>query len=387
MTFNKNKFKELISVLTTTEPCVSIYIPTYRAGHVQEDKIRFKNALSKATEKLVEGKIFLQNKMDKKEARKFLSPAYELLDNDEFWLHLSDGLAVFINRGRFDYFVAPIDFHPFVFVGKSFYVRHLLPLLTRDDRFFLLALSQGDVRFYECHKHHITPITIKDLVPENIEETIIGEPTAALQAHSAGSGATAFHGQGGGKDDKITNLTKYFRQIDNGLMQMLHDEDVPMILAAVDYLVPIYKEVSNHPYIMESHVSGNPENDGPILLHEKAWREMKGFFKSERKRKKELFNQYLHQDKASSSLTEIVSAAQAGRVETLFVDKDTAVVWGFHKQLSDHSVQLHEEQNEYNTCLLNYAAVKTWENGGTVYNVPQEGFPIPDVEANAIFRY
>lgn len=383
MKVNK-KLNHLAEFQNSNQPLVSIYIPTHKAGQVMEDRIRFKNALSEAEQQLLSDQVFPENNLDKKDVRKMLSPAMELLIKDDFWLHLSDGLAVFIGPDVFEYFVVPEHFHSFVYVGQEFYLRHLLPLVTDQQRFFLLALSQGDVRFFECEKHHITPVRIEDLVPESIEESMT-EQEASVYARSGSHGQAIFHGQGGGKEDKLIEIEKYFRQIDQGLMQMLHDEQAPLLIASVDYLVPIYRKISNYPHLVDFHISGNPDDDDPVLLHEKASLAMKETFQKEREEKKENFAQALAHQKASLSLTHNVVAAKEGRIDTLFIDKDTPFVWGQH--CTDRTVDLHFKQNHHNNCLLNYTAMQTWKNGGTVYNVPREEFPNMVSNVNAIYRY
>jgi len=70
--------------------CVSVYLPTHRSGsEIQQDPIRFKNLLKQAEERLANGE------MRRPEAQAILRPAQRLLDDDGFWRHQSDGLAVF----------------------------------------------------------------------------------------------------------------------------------------------------------------------------------------------------------------------------------------------------------------------------------------------------
>lgn len=385
MNLTTDKFNELISYKAQSHALISIYLPTSRTGQVPEDRIRFKNVLAEAEDKLLEGKVFLQKRLNEKAIRQILAPAYELLEKEEFWLHLSDGLVLFISKGFLEYFILPIKFKPFVYIGRTFYVRHLFPLVANEDRFFLLALSQGEVRFFEGHNHHITPVIIEDLVPENIDK-VLTEQESTLQAHSGRQGNAIFHGQGAGKDQKNIDLEKYFRQVDNGLMKMLHDEDAPLIIAAVDYLVPIYKGLSRYSNIVDAHISGNPENDDAVLLHEKAMYIMRKIHQQDRQQKKSGFAYFLAEGKASLSFLHIVTAAKEGKIDTLFVDKDTPVVWG-DQESTGYPVKLEKEQNYYNTCLLNYAAIEVWRNGGTVYNISRSAFPNIASYANAIFRY
>jgi len=115
---------------------VSIYIPTYRVGNQQEDKIRLKNALKKAEEKLG-----FRYGVSEREAKEILAPAQALEDQSDFWKNQSDGLALFIGEDRFEYYSCPIDFETMIYVAPEFYLRPLVPLLGDDTAFYLLALS------------------------------------------------------------------------------------------------------------------------------------------------------------------------------------------------------------------------------------------------------
>ena len=112
--FTIEKYNALVKIQENNYPCVSIYIPTYRAGNNQEDKLRLKNALSEAVTQLRNNDLFPDKAMTKQDAQKYLSQAYEILDDEEFWLNLSDGLVVFLNKDQFEYYTVPVDFQNFV---------------------------------------------------------------------------------------------------------------------------------------------------------------------------------------------------------------------------------------------------------------------------------
>ncbi len=385
MFFNESNFKELSGVYSIDSPCVSIFIPTYRAGHVPEDKIRFKNALSEAQKTLEAGNVLLGGKMTEKTAKGFLTPAYDLLEDTEFWLRLSDGLAVFIGKECFDYFVVPLDFHPLVYVKNHFYLRPLLPLVNGPDRFFLLALSEGEVRFFEGHAHHISPVKIEDLVPTDFEEAIAADPEKSLQMHGAGMAAT-FHGQSLHKDQYDRQLEQYCRIVDDGLMKMLHDENAPLVVAGVDKVVATYKHISDYKNILEPYINGNVEHDDPTLLHEKAWSKVGPYFEEKIAAEKSRFSEAMNADKGSASILHIAAAAINGKVETLFLAEDAPILWGAYLE-ADNSVQVHEEEKPYSVCINNLAAVQTFRQGGRVLQMPQTEMPVPTVQANAVYRY
>jgi len=104
-------------------------------------------------------------------------------------------------------------------------------------------------------------------------------PEAKLHHHSGSTnGGSVYHGQGGGKDVENARLEEYMRAIDSGLMEMLHDEKVPMIIASVDFLAPMYRNISDYKYISENQISGNPENMSPTDLHHAALEELSEHF-------------------------------------------------------------------------------------------------------------
>lgn len=383
MLITKKDIEELSQVNDT--PCISIFIPTHRSGfnNAKLDQLSFKNALNDARTQME------QSGLEPNEIHSTLQAGYELLENEALWTKLSDGLAVFLSPSRFDYFELPITFNYHVFVGRNFHLRPVLPMFTGDGRFFLLALSQNEVRFFEGQRNSITPVVIKDLVPEDLEEALLFSTNEAqLQAHSGGNTANPgiYHGQGKGKDDKNKQLEKYFRQVDSGLMEMLHDETAPLIIAAVDYLVPIYEEISQYANIMSFSVKGNPENDSPVQLHEKAWPLMQPYFKEKQQSLANDFQSNFALEKADISAYSVVPAAINGRVDTLFIDKDEPNLWG-QFNAEDNNIRLHLERKQDSICLLNKAAIATFLQGGNVYNLTGGELPYSDASLNAIYRF
>ena len=213
-----------------------------------------------------------------------------------------------------------------------------MPLVDSNDRFFLLVLSKGEVRFFEGHRYSITPVKINDLVPANFEEAMsVEDPEKSLQFYNSGpnrgndSQDSIHHGHGIHKDQRVWQLETYCRMVDSGLMEMLHDEKAPMIIGGVEDIVAIYQDVSNYKYIVDENVSGNLEEDDPVLLHEKAWSKMKLHFKEGLEQQKEKFDAAMARNEASSTILDIVPAAINGRIDTLFLSKDVPVVWGEYK--------------------------------------------------------
>ncbi|MEL6253191.1 MAG: hypothetical protein AAFR87_14365 [Bacteroidota bacterium] len=387
MNFNQKTFQSLSTSQSKSNKHLSIYIPTHRKSQVQEDKIRFKNALAEAEQKLCDPRRTPYESMEESEARKFLRKAYAYLEKDDFWLHLSDMLVLFMSEDQFALHTLPIQRKPLIYVGREFYLSPLISSINKDKNFFILSLSQGGSAFFEAGPHHITPVKVDDLIPANIAEVGVESEEKSLQFHSVEASQAIYHGQGMGKDVKEAELEKYFRQLDEGLMTMLNDEKLPMLLAGVDYLIPLYKSLSKYSYVLPDHISGNQEHTHPMDLHEKAWFFASKYYQKDIEEKLSDFKENYVADKASFSSAEIIKAAYQGKIKYLFLDREHEPLWGFYGYLSNNQIEFHMEQNAYNYCLYDFTAIQAYKKGAEVFFLDQSELPIPDSGMNAIFRY
>ncbi len=384
--FTKHDYKKLLNTQNTNDPKISIYIGTDRSGESEKFQLKFKNALKNAVSQLTDPHLQGEHVMNKQQAQDYLSAGFNLLADNEFWNYLSDGLAVFIGKNTFKYFTVPLSFKDFIYVNKAFYLRHLISLLNEESRFFVLALSQNDVRFFDATRFSISPVRISDLVPMGKEELIgVDNREKVLQHHSGGSD-TIYHGHGGAKDIQDIQVKKYFEDVDKGLMKMLFDENAPLIIYSTEEQVALYKSISDYSNIIEEKITGNPENDDPVLIHEKAWNQIKSYFTQRKEEIRNAFEAALAEEEASFSIHNVVPAALNGKVKTIFVDKNTEAVWGTYDQATN-KISIHPNKQANSICLLNKAAMATYNNGGKVLNIPRMEFPRIVAQVNAIYRY
>ena len=149
------------------ESLVSIYLPTRPAGpETRENPIRFKNLLAAAESKLSERGFRAS------EARAMLEPAQQLVDDYDFWQHQSTGLALFISSSFSRSYRLPLDFEELVLVGPHFHLKPLVPLLSGDGRFYLLALSQNEIRLFQGTRHTFEEVMLTEQVPGSLAEAL-----------------------------------------------------------------------------------------------------------------------------------------------------------------------------------------------------------------------
>ena len=371
--------------------CVSIYMPTHPAGpEMRQDPIRFKNLVKEAETRLIDAGL------EQKEAIALLEKSHEI-DTQEFWEQMGEqGLAIFISENIFRYYTLPIDFQELVVVTDRFHIKPLLPILNGNGRFYMLALSQKAVRFFEGTRYSVNEVEVENL-PKSLDEALQKDDTAKegqFRIATSKGGTTnsfsqpgTFHGQGSPDRDKHQeDIVQFFQIIDGALHEKLREQKAPLVLAGVEYLLPLYRQANTYQYLMDEAITGNPEILSAQELHNETWPIVEADFQKSQQGFLEQFHELFGGDtgKASNNLQEIVSAAYYQRVDSLLVAVGQQQ-WGLFDPTSE-TVYLHPEKETGDEDLLDFVAVHTLLNGGTVYAVPPEQIPYSTPVA-AIYRY
>ena len=364
-------------------PCVTIFMPTHAAGvDDQQDALRLKNLIGEAERRLTEQGLRAPD------AKKLLDPLRNLPADSGFWGKRSQGLALFVANGSLHRFRVPLPLPELVVVNRRFQVKPLLPLLGTNDRFFVLALSQKQVRFLEGSQFSLKAVSV-DGLPRDMEQALNHDASdRGHPVHPAGRGDMAknvgvFHGQGAERDTSKEDRAQYFRLIDAALRPVLRDQRAPLVLAGVQYLLPTYREVSTYSYIAEVELPGNPDHLHEQQLHERAWPLIQPQLNRVRQDAAAKYRQLAGTGKTSTDIRQVVPAAIAGQVELLFVDR-SAHVWGVVDPAANQ-VQVRDEPQLGDDDLLDFAALQTLLNRGTVFAVPRDESPASPLAA--VFRY
>ncbi len=370
-------------------PWVSIFMPTHRPGaEGQQDRIRLKNLVRQAEERL------LAFGVKSTDARKLLRSPQKLVDDDLFWRQQTDGLALYCAPSFFRSYRLPVRFEETLIVGERPYVRPLLPLLTTQCRFLALALSKQQVRLFCGTRHTIDEVSLKG-VPRSLDEAMkydeFDKPRGARWVQPAGRGRSG-HAEGGGvsrgagveAEASKENVLRFCQMIDRGLHVVLREERAPMVVAAVEYLLPIYREANTYAHLLDRGVEGNPDLLKPEDLHRQAWQVVEPHFASRQREAVARFTTLGGTGRASVDLREIVPAAMQGRVDTLWTAAGIQT-WGRFDSASN-TVVVHPTAEVGDQELLDLAAVQTILHSGTVYAL--NGDPRPGKgPLAAIFRY
>jgi hypothetical protein len=382
--------KDDLRTLLDTRPGwhVSMFMPMIQRGaETQQNPIRCKTLLRQAEEQL------LACGLPPREARDLLHPAQELLPDQTFWQRQRHGLALFLAPGVLRAYRVPLTLEELVVVTHRFHLKPLLPLLSGDGHFFVLALSQKEVRLVKGTRFDVEEVELQD-VPQGMAAALRYDDPEKKDHHFPGSqgrqagGVSPLAGHGVGIDDATHEpddpILRYFQQVDSGLRPLLRDEHAPLVLAGVEYLLPIYRRANTYANLLEEGVIGNPQGLRPEELHERAWAIVQPYFREGQERAAERYHQLVGTGRATGDVASVVTAAYDGRVETLFVAIGVQQ-WGVFQDEA-RRVEVHREALSGDEDLLNVAAVYTFLRRGTVYAVAPDQMP-DHTPVAAILRY
>jgi release factor family 7 len=365
---------------------VSLYMPVHPVGRdQQQDSIRLKNLMNDAEKKLLEFGV------RRPDVQKMFAPAEDLLLDREFWQQPGDGLAIFLSDEFSKIHRLPGGFEEQVVVSHSFHVKPLLPLLIGNGDFYILAISLNRVRLFKASRDSVMEMELRGM-PTNMEDALqIEDVQNNLGFHTdtatpkGGERPAIYYGQGV-EENRKDDILQYFHKVDEGLAHLLQDKSAPMVVAGVDYLLPLYRSASTYRNLLEEGILGNPDRQDRNELHAQAWKIVEPIFMRNQQEALDRFAELYGQQKglASSDLEPVVRAAVGGRVETLIVPLGMKR-WGQYDPEHD-SVRVDPEPTPWNVDLLNFAAVQTLLNSGDVYAVPQDRLPNHE-EIAAIYRY
>lgn len=381
---SKEQFAELANHKSEGN-CISIYLPTHASGvEVNEhfDPMSFKQALQEVTNTL-KGKGYSQGSIEK-----LLEPAHALLRDDAFWLRMSNGFAVFISDGYCKYIKLPMKVEREVMVNHSFFVTPLIQMLTRKEYFYLLVISKKQVKLFRADSFGMEHIPVEGL-PEGMMDAQApdkDDETTFRMGGRGGTGGANFHGVGGGNnvDDK-QKIATYFEASDDVIWkEILHTETAPLLLAGVEYLIPVYKSVTDYKYVCDEALTGSHEREDIPTLYKQAMEKMQYYFKQPFKKAFEMYGNQSATSLTTSVVDDIIPAAHYGQVSHLFVRKGEHI-WGTFDEMANE-LKVHGSQEKGDLDLLDAAVVRTLLAGGEVYLVEKEQMPAESVMA-AILRY
>lgn len=254
-------------------PKISIYQstqPVSTGQTVQEDAIRFKNALQS---------IRSNDAYDEAVLAETMASLDELVTNREFWSYQARGLAVFADQDGYQPVRLGYDVTEAQYVGHQYQVSPLLLAESLGSHYYLLDVSHARPRLCEGSQEGCTELTVEGM-PESLDamtENI--EFKKELQHQSGGVGT--FHGHND-KSALQDSMMAYYRAIAEALDKHLTGQTAPLVLMGVQNRVGTIRPSISYANTLEDYVEGSGDAMNEQALHEHATPIVEKYYEKQR---------------------------------------------------------------------------------------------------------
>jgi len=263
----------------------------------------------------------------------------------------------------------------------------LMPVISCNEQFYLLAFSKHNAKLFLADAFGMQEITVEGM-PDGMADVIHFEEKGnqlLFRTGSSGGGEGAnYHGMNSNPDHK-TDIAIYLEEVDKTIWkEVLYDKHIPLMLAAVDYLQPIYRKISRYQHIAEETLTGNFEHEKPVNIYKQAKEKMQPYFDKRQQAALERYYNGSASALTSSIPDDVIPATYYGQVDSLFVKKG-AHVWGTF-DANANEITIHETEQPKDECLLNNAITQTILHNGDVFILEKEKMPA-ESDVAATLRY
>ena len=286
-----------------TPPCLSVYQTTHRSHpDNQQDRMVFRGHVKSLAASLAQAHT-------KADTPALLAPFHALADNDAFWNHTLDGLAVLGCSGVFRVFVLPRILPDMAVVADSFHTQPLRRTLQSVDRYQVLCLSRDKAKLWEGNRDGLAEIEWPESVPHTASE--------ALGDHL--------------KEDGDLDTERYFRLLDRAIMEHCSKPSgLPLLLVALPEHHHRFRQASHNAALIPEGLEINPDALDPQALCASAWALMEPQYRAQQHAWAEAFLAARAKGLGSDDLNEVAQAAAQGRVAVLLLEEGCLIPGRLH---------------------------------------------------------
>ncbi|MCC5954524.1 MAG: hypothetical protein JJU07_00380 [Natronohydrobacter sp.] len=356
-------------IATRGEALVSIYLTTTpETQHIDAARTRLKQLAGQAVAQLEEVGV----------AKRTIWPIeeqlHDLMDDDEFWRVQANALAIFVTPDSLRSYRLPNHLTETVQVSDRFHVKPLLRAVSMPQHAFVLALAENELRVIEV---------LGDQPAQELRVQGLPKDAASI-AGTANVNSRSYSGRLGSGEGQKHHLRQYCRAIDAALRGLLSGRHEPLILAATDPLLSMYRSINSYPHLADSAITTSPVRIPAHELGSQARAILDEINAASVAAFGELYAARENEGRATTQVARAARAATFGAVDTLLVDMDS-VVPGLVDETTGE-ITFDENDSAVSYGVIDEIAGRVIANGGKVIAVRRADIP-QEAELAAVLRY
>lgn len=379
------------ALLTDTHetPCLSLYQPTHRQHPDNaQDPIRFRNLVKQL-------EASLRQQHASRDIAALLRPFNELAQDDAFWNHTADGLAVLATPASFRVYKVQRPVAALAVVADSFHTKPLMRIAQSADRYHVLGLNKRAFKVFEGNRDALDPMPPIEGVAYEADDLSGRAADAREGAHRAFGpsgaknvtmkGRVARHGTDVKQDVDDRETERFFRAVDEAVLTHYSQPTrLRLILAALPQHHHLFRSISVNPYLVDEAIDVHPDDLSDDALRERAWRLMQPHYLERLAGIKEAYGAASASGRGADELGTIAQAAAAGRVATLLIEADRLIPGRI--DTATGTIARGDLADPQVDDVLDDLGELVLRQGGEVIIVPVERMPT-QTGAAAIYRF
>ncbi len=349
---------------------VSIYLETTpQTQHIGEAEIALSNLIKEADSQLEKAGV------DKRQRWAIVEQLEEVSKDASFWKYQANSLAIFATPDSHRSYRLPNKLNNMVQVADRFHLKPLIRAVSVQQHAFVLALAENEVRVIEVFSDMPAAEIQVPNMPRDAASAV-GTATVNTRSHSSGR-------QHGSEGQKVY-LRKFCRMVDAALRPVLSGRHEPLILAATEPLLSIYRSVNTYPEFSPEVIETSPVRIPEHELDAAARPILDRHHKASIEAFKALYSERENEGRATSDIATAARAATFGAVDTLVVDIDEVVIGRIDEKNGEVTFDDKEGADTYG--IVDEIAGRTLVMGGKVIGERKADIPGGSSLA-AVLRY
>ncbi len=389
--FGKNEFRQLLEV--EEKPAISIYMPIERQEMTNKAlRLQFRAHVDEVARRLEEAESLSPSSY-----QHLLARLREMVEERTFWDRSGDGVAVFLSPSFEGVYFLPLPFENKAVVGTHFHTRPLLDHIAVPSDYWVLAVGEKEVSFWEGSPTGVEQVELDDL-PKSLQEALMLEQgkdqdglnyqtgsnytfggSSTDSGGSRGLPSPVYHGHGGGREEHDAYLLRYFSEVSKGIREYLAGAEGPVILAAVDYCHPIFKQASKLKNLADDGIEGNVHFWNDKQIYEAAWPIARRQINQRIEDALETWERAFGRGSAEMEPTMVGRRAVEGRVHLLLLDENSQM-WGDYDRTTGAIKELRDgddgEERALAADVYDEIAETVIQYGGDVVVIPSDKMPV-----------
>lgn len=350
------ELKALVEV--RADACLSLYLATTpETINIGAARIAFGNLARDGLAQLDAAGL------DKRRRAALAEHLDDLAADEPFWRFQAHSLAVLATPDGLRTFRLPNRLKDMVEVADRFHLKPLLRAVSFPHQAFVLALAEKAPRLIEV---------AAELPAAEVRIAEMPQDAGSATGRASVNDRSPARRIQGAEGQKVL-LRQYARRIDAALRPVLAGRDEPLILAATEPLLSIFRAVNTYPGLAAEAIVTSPGEMTPAQLADAARPILDRLYAEGIAAFARLFEARAREDRATTDIARAARAATFGAVDTLLVDIDEVLPGTVDD--ADGTVHFAAGPCAATYGIVDEIAGRTLAAGGTVLGVRRDDIP------------